>query len=78
MTEKRFYRSRDTEIDNNKKTLVNLLETMIEAINQDDWVVPEYSLNIENDFDNYCNIPIRIRSRSYNLEFELKNMMSDF
>jgi hypothetical protein len=73
MTEKRFYKNRDTEMDDNKKTLVNLLKTMIEAINQDNWVVPEYSLNIENDFDDYCNIPIRIRGRSYNLEFELKN-----
>ena len=73
MTEQRFYRNRDTEADNIKKALVHLLETMIKTINQDDWVVPEYSLNIENDFDDFCNIPVRIRGKSYNLTFELKN-----
>ena len=63
----------DEEEENIKESLINLLEIMIATIKEDDWLVPEYSLNVDNDLDYHCNVPTRIRGKSYNLKFELRN-----
>lgn len=55
-----------------KKSLINILEGIINTVNDDSFIVKEYSIDMENHVDDYYGIPIQIKGRTYKLNIKLE------